>query len=89
MSTHQHRLSRDRLRYMAMAFGLLVFSTAVQAKDKKIKAAPKEPKDAIEVVGHIPLTNGPPSNDSLPPSTTAVPISALNTMMARASHSST
>ena len=59
MSTHQHRLSRDRLRYMAMAFGLLVFSTAVQAKDKKIKAAPKEPKDAIEVVGHIPLTNGP------------------------------
>ena len=59
MSTHQHRLSRDRLRYMAMAFGLLVFSTAVQAKDKKIKAALKEPKDAIEVVGHIPLTNGP------------------------------
>jgi len=59
MSTHQHRLSRDRLRYMSMAFGLLVFSTAVQAKDKKIKAAPKEPKDAIDVVGHIPLTNGP------------------------------
>jgi len=59
MSTHQHRLYRDRLRYIAMAFGLLVFSTAVQAKDKKIKVAPKEPTDAIEVVGHIPLTNGP------------------------------
>src|SRR5205814_4325334 len=59
MSTHQHRLSRDRLRYMAVGFGLLVFSTAVQAKDKKIKAAPTEPRDAIEVVGHVPSTNRP------------------------------
>jgi hypothetical protein len=39
--------------------GLLALSTAVQAKNKKIKTAPKEPQDEIEVVGHIPLTNGP------------------------------
>ena len=42
-----------------MAFGLLVLSLGVQAKDKKPKVAPKEPQDEIEVVGHIPLTNGP------------------------------
>jgi hypothetical protein len=48
-----------RLRFIAMAFGLLVLSIAVQAKDKKPKVAPKEPQDEIEVAGHIPLTNGP------------------------------
>lgn len=38
---------------------LLELSTAVQAKNKKVKAPPKEPQDQIEVVGHIPLANGP------------------------------
>lgn len=31
----------------------------VCAKDKKPKTAPPAPKDEIEVVGHIPLTDGP------------------------------
>ena len=53
------RLSNLRLRFIAMAFGLLVLSIAVQAKDKKPKVAPKQPQDEIEVVGHIPLTSGP------------------------------
>jgi hypothetical protein len=46
------------MRFMAIACGLLVLSTAGQAK-KKVKAAPKDPQDAIEVVGHLPLTDGP------------------------------
>lgn len=53
------RLSNLRLRFIAMACGLLVLSIAVQAKDKKPKVAPKQPQDEIEVVGHIPLTSGP------------------------------
>lgn len=53
------RLFHCRVRFIAVAFGLLVLSIAVQAKDKKPKVAPKEPQDEIEVVGHIPLTNGP------------------------------
>jgi hypothetical protein len=32
---------------------------AADAKDKKVKAAPDQPKDEIEVVGHIPLVGGP------------------------------
>ena len=53
------RLSNPRLRFIAMACGLLVLSIAVQAKDKKPKVAHKQPQDEIEVVGHIPLTSGP------------------------------
>jgi hypothetical protein len=53
------RLFHDRLRFIAMAFGLLALSTAAQAKNKKPKIAPKQPQDEIEVVGHIPLTSGP------------------------------
>jgi len=52
------RLSRHRLSF-ALVAGLLWLATAVQAKNKKIKAAPKEPQDEIAVVGHIPLTTGP------------------------------
>ncbi|HLH06513.1 MAG TPA: hypothetical protein VKW78_04700 [Terriglobales bacterium] len=44
---------------LVLSVGLLALSTAVQAKDKKVKTPPKEPQDEIEVVGHIPLTNGP------------------------------
>jgi hypothetical protein len=46
------------MRFMAIACGLLVLSMAGQAK-KKVKASPKDPQDAIEVVGHLPLTDGP------------------------------
>jgi hypothetical protein len=44
---------------LVLFVGLLALSTAVQAKNKKVKTPPKEPQDEIEVVGHIPLTNGP------------------------------
>ena len=44
---------------LVLSVGLLALSTAVQAKNKKVKTPPKEPQDEIEVVGHIPLTNGP------------------------------
>jgi hypothetical protein len=37
--------------------GLTMLAPLVNAKDKKPKAA--APKDEIEVVGHIPVTNGP------------------------------
>ncbi len=48
------RLSRYRLVLVA-----IVLSTALQAKDKKAKAPPKNSQDEITVVGHIPLTDGP------------------------------
>jgi hypothetical protein len=44
---------------LVLSVGLLALSTAIQAKNKKVKTPPKEPQDEIEVVGHIPLTNGP------------------------------
>src|SRR5579872_3976609 len=47
-----------RLRLAMTAFGLLALAASVQAKDKKVKSAPKDPQDQIEVIGHIPLTNG-------------------------------
>jgi hypothetical protein len=48
----------DRWNSAAMAFGLLVLATTVQARDKKVKPAPPAPQDEIEVVGHISLTGG-------------------------------
>jgi hypothetical protein len=39
--------------------GLAAFAPAVYAKSKKPKAPPAVPKDEIEVVGHIKLTDGP------------------------------
>jgi len=50
---------RIRNRSMVLCALLLQLSTAVQARNKKVKAPPKEPQDQIEVVGHIPLANGP------------------------------
>jgi len=44
---------------LVLVVGLLALSIVVQAKNKKVKTPPKEPQDEIEVVGHIPLTNGP------------------------------
>jgi hypothetical protein len=41
-----------------VAIALLVFP-ASYAKNKKPKTVPKDPQDSIEVVGHIPLADGP------------------------------
>lgn len=38
--------------------GLAVLSSNALCKDKKKKSPPKDPQDAIEVVGHIPPTGG-------------------------------
>jgi hypothetical protein len=43
---------------LTLLSGMLLISASLEAKDKKVKAMPKEPQDAIEVVGHIPLRNG-------------------------------
>jgi hypothetical protein len=51
------RFFREQLPLTLLA-GMLVLSAGLEAKDKKVKTAPKEPQDVIEVVGHIPLTNG-------------------------------
>jgi hypothetical protein len=51
------RFFSERLPLTLLA-GMLLISAGSEAKDKKVKATPKEPQDAIEVVGHIPLTNG-------------------------------
>jgi hypothetical protein len=39
--------------------GTLLLAPALNAKDKKPKTEPAAPQDAIEVVGHVPLTGGP------------------------------
>jgi hypothetical protein len=49
----------NRLFSLVLVAGLTIFSTAVHAKDKKPKVTPAAPKDEIEVVGHIPSTDGP------------------------------
>lgn len=52
------RLSRSAFFFLPLAVGLLAASTAT-AKDKKPKAEPKPAQDAIEIVGHIALPDGP------------------------------
>ncbi|MGA2115025.1 MAG: hypothetical protein ABSH56_09790 [Bryobacteraceae bacterium] len=47
------------LSSLTLAASLIVFPAAAPAKDKKPKPAPTEPRDAIEVVGHVPSANGP------------------------------
>ena len=42
-----------------VAVGLLMLSPDALCKAKKKKAPPKDPRDSIEVVGHIPPTAGP------------------------------
>src|SRR5580692_12170816 len=52
---------RKRLQMLSAIFPICMFlcsSTAV-AGDKKPKVIPSSPKDAIEVVGHIPSTGVP------------------------------
>jgi hypothetical protein len=48
-----------RIPLFVLFAGVITLASFASAKDKKTKAAPEDPKDAIEVVGHIPLTDGP------------------------------
>ncbi len=48
-----------RMPLFVLFAGVITLASLASAKDKKLKAAPVDPKDAIEVVGHIPLTDGP------------------------------
>jgi hypothetical protein len=47
------------INFSVIVVVLIGLSTALQAKNKKVKTSAKAPQDEIEVVGHIPLTNGP------------------------------
>jgi hypothetical protein len=48
------------LRFSILALlGAMALPVAAQAKNKKSKPAPKDPQDAIEVVGHIAAAGGP------------------------------
>jgi hypothetical protein len=49
------------MRSVLIPFCILAMAIppSVQAKDKKAKAASKDPQDSIEVVAHIPSTSGP------------------------------
>jgi len=48
----------DRLSSLVLLAGLVAFAPVLHAKNKRPKAPPAVPKDEIEVVGHIPLTDG-------------------------------
>jgi hypothetical protein len=48
-----------RLSSLVLLAAVAVFAPAGYAKNKKPKAPPASPKDEIEVVGQIPLTDGP------------------------------
>jgi hypothetical protein len=48
-----------RLSSVWLLIGLTTFAPGVNAKDKKPKTPPPVPIDEIQVVGHIPLTDGP------------------------------
>jgi hypothetical protein len=52
------RLSSYKLSLFVLFAGLILAPFA-SAKDKKPKTSLQDPKDAIEVIGHIPLTDGP------------------------------
>lgn len=51
------RKSRSKTLGLALLAVLTAWAPSVSAKSKK--ALPPEPKDEIQVVGHIPLTDGP------------------------------
>jgi hypothetical protein len=53
------RLSFFKSSLSVLLAGLVILASVASAKDKKPKTSPQDPKDAIEVVGHIPLTDGP------------------------------
>ncbi len=48
-----------RIPLFVLLAGVITLAPLASAKDKKTKTAPADPKDAIEVVGHIPPTDGP------------------------------
>jgi hypothetical protein len=48
-----------KMRSILVIGSVLALWMPVQAKDKKTKAAPKDPQDEITVVGQIPLSGGP------------------------------
>jgi hypothetical protein len=48
-----------RLSSLVLLAAIAAFAPAGYAKNKKPKAPPASPKDEIDVVGHIPLTDGP------------------------------
>jgi hypothetical protein len=49
----------NKSSFFVLLAGLAILAPLASAKDKKPKASPQEPKDAIEVVGHIPPSDGP------------------------------
>lgn len=49
---------KEYQRLVLVAVAALVVPAAGTAKTKNHKAPPSQPTDAIEVVGHVPLTNG-------------------------------
>ena len=51
--------SRAGLRFLTVTLGLLALSSALAAKNKKVRAPPSPPQDRIEVLGHLALTDGP------------------------------
>jgi hypothetical protein len=53
------RISWYRLAFVTLIAGVTTLAPAVYAKDKKNKTPAASPKDAIEVVGHIPASDGP------------------------------
>lgn len=52
------RLSGFQSTWFTFAVGVLVLMPSAHGKDKNKKSPPKDPQDAIEVVGHIPLAKG-------------------------------
>lgn len=53
------RLFVSKSSLFVLLAGLLILGPVASAKDKKPKASPPDPKDAIEVVGHIPAADSP------------------------------
>jgi hypothetical protein len=53
------RINCYRLSSLMLLAALAAFVPAIHAKNKKTNAPPAASKDEIEVVGHIPLTDGP------------------------------
>jgi hypothetical protein len=49
----------NRVSLFTLVAGVIAMPLVVQARDKKVKPAAKDPQDAIEVVGHIASTSGP------------------------------
>src|SRR5580692_4259063 len=53
------RIPHLKVSLLVFFAGLALFANVAGAKTKKPKALPADPKDQIEVVAHIPLSDGP------------------------------